>query len=161
MDQDNAPVVSSNAKSLCGKSWTAYFSIGLIALFVLPIAVSVAWQASWVAGIAVLVLVLAVIAYRVLVIRSFHLYYDDVGVWVYSGVLPWSKGVAGVKWRDLDEAVYFQTFWSWLFKSYSMRIGHRFTKSSELFLSHMARGHESVMEINGQHQELVRANALG
>lgn len=92
--------------------------------------------------------------------KSFHLYFDDVGVWVYSGVLPWNKGVAGVKWRDLDEAVYFQSMGSWLFKSYSIRIGLRFTKSSEILLSHWARGNEVVMEINGQHQALVRASAL-
>jgi len=49
---------------------------------------------------------------------------------------------------------------SWLFKSYSIRIGHRFTKSSEILLSHMMRGDESVMIINSRHQELVRANAL-
>lgn len=86
---------------------------------------------------------------------------DNVtGVWVYSGILPWNKGVAGVKWRDLDEAVYFQSMGSWLFKSYSVRIGHRFTKSSEILLSHWARGHEAAMAINGQHQDLVRANAL-
>lgn len=41
-------------------------------------------------------------------LRAVHLYCGDVGVWVYSGVLPWNKGVAGVKWRNLDEAVYFQ-----------------------------------------------------
>lgn len=28
--------------------------------------------------------------------------------WMICCVLPWNKGVAGVKWRDLDEAVYFQ-----------------------------------------------------
>jgi hypothetical protein len=113
-----------------------------------------------VAGIAVLIVSVAFVAYRVMVIRSYKLYYDDVGVWVYSGILPWKKGVLGVKWRDLDEALYYQTFWSWLFKSYSVRIGHRFTKSSEIFLTHMAQGNASAMAINSQHHELVRANAL-
>lgn len=53
-------------------------------------------------------------------------------IWVYSGVLPWSKGVAGIKWRDLDEAVYFQGPVSGALRSYCLRIGHRFTKSSEI-----------------------------
>lgn len=160
MDQDNAPSVSSDAVSLGGKSWTAYFGIALLAIIVIPIAVALAWRASLVLGLTVLFVALAILTYQVLEIRSHHLYYDDVGIWLFSGILPWKKGVVGVKWRDLDEAIYFQTFWSWLFKSYSMRIGHRFTKSSEILLSHMARGHESVMKINEQHQQLVRENAL-
>lgn len=160
MDQDNTSAITSNSKPLGGKSWTAYIGVGLAAFFLFLGAVPLAWSASWVAGLVVLVVSVLFVGYWVLVLRSYALYYDDVGVWVYSGVLPWNKGVAGVKWRDLDEAVYFQTLWSWLFKSYSMRIGHRFTKSSEIFLTHMARGHESVMEINSQHQELIRANSL-
>lgn len=161
MDQDNtASPSSSNIKTLGGKSWTAYVGTVLIGFVLFFMITPLAWRASWVAGIIAIICSLLFIAYKFLVLRSVHLYYDDVGIWVYSGVLPWNKGVNGVKWRDLDEAVYFQTIWSWLFKSYSMRIGHRFTKTSEVLLSHMARGHESVSEINSQHQELVRANAL-
>lgn len=160
MEQDNAPNVANDVISLGGKSWTAYFGIAVLAIIVLPIAVTLAWGASLVLGLIVMIIALAILTYQVLVIRSHHLYYDEVGIWLFSGILPWKKGVLGVKWRDLDEAIYFQTFWSWLFKSYSMRIGHRFTKESEIILSHMARGHESVMKINEKHQELVRANAL-
>ncbi|MBH9551977.1 hypothetical protein [Inhella gelatinilytica] len=161
MDQDNAPAMTGSVTRLGGKSWTAYVGTVLLALVLLPIAVWPAWQAHWAVGLGVLALVLAWVVYKVLTLRSFRLYYDDVGVWVYSGVLPWNRGVAGVKWRDLDEAVYFQTFWSWLFKSYRMRIAHRFTKSSEIVLSHMAHGNESVMAINGRHHEMVRGQALG
>lgn len=160
MEQDNAPNVGSDAVKLGGKSWTAYFGIALIAMIALPIAIALAWRASLGLGLVVLLVALAILTYQVLEIRSYQLYYDDVGIWLFSGILPWKKGVVGVKWRDLDEAIYFQTFWSWLFKSYSMRIGHRFTKESEIILSHMARGHESVMKINEKHQELVRSNLL-
>lgn len=161
MDQSNAAAISSTVKHLGGKSWTAYVGVGLVSLLLLLIAVPLAWTASWVAGLILLIAVLSFLIYRVLLLRSYKLYHDDIGVWVYSGVLPWNKGVAGVKWRDLDEAIYAQTLWSWLFKSYSMRIGHRFTKSSEIFLTHMAQGHESVMAINTQHQELIRAGTIG
>lgn len=159
-DQENTAAARSNVKHIGNKSWTAFIGITLAALLLFPILVIIAWSASGIAGLVVLVLSVLYVTYKVLVIRSYKLYQDDVGVWVYSGVLPWKKGVAGVKWRDLDEAVYFQTLWSWLFKSYSMRIGHRFTKSSEIFLSHMARGHNSVVEINSRHQELIRSGAL-
>jgi hypothetical protein len=161
MEQDYTATISPNARQLGGKAWTAYFGIGLIAILLFFVATPLAWITFWPAGVAVLIVAIVFVGYRFLVLRSYDLYYDDVGVWVYSGILPWKKGVAGIKWRDLDEAVYFQTFWSWLFKSYSVRIGHRFAKSSEILLTHMAHGHESAMEINAHHQELVRANALG
>lgn len=160
MDQDNSADPSSQTTSLGGKSWTAYVRIALIGLALLFLATPAVWSASVGAGIVVMLISLGFIAYNVLLLNSFHLYVDHGGVWVFSGILPWNKGVKGVKWRDLDEAVYFQSMGSWLFKSYSIRIGHRFTKSSEILLSHWARGHEAVMAINGQHLELVRANTL-
>lgn len=161
MDQTNSASVASEIESLGGKSWTAYVRVVLVGIVLFFIVTPLAWSASVTAGVVMLVASLVLVVYQFLFLRSFHLYFDDVGVWVYSGVLPWNKGVAGVKWRDLDEAVYFQSMGSWLFKSYSIRIGHRFTKSSEILLSHWARGHEAVMAINGQHQGLVRASALG
>lgn len=160
MEQEILAGNPSEVKNLGGKSWTAYIGLILLALFVLlPIAVF-SWSYSWMLGLAVSALVLAFIAYKALFTRSYSIYYDDIGIWVYSGILPWNKGVSGVKWRDLDETVYFQTFWSWLFKSYSIRIGHRFTKSSEIFLTHMHKGHDSAMEINARHHALVQAGTL-
>lgn len=160
MEQDNSAVASVNATQLPGKAWTAYIPIGLGVFFFLLMFVPLVWTVNALAGIALLTIVIVFIAYKILVVRRYSLYYDEVGVWVYSGVLPWTKGVRGVKWRDLDEAVYIPTFWSWMFKSYSIRVGHRFTKSSEIFLSHMKHGQQTVMSINEQHHELVRANAL-
>jgi hypothetical protein len=160
MDQNNGVNASADITSLGGKSWTAYVRVVLLGLVLLGLATPLAWAAATGAGILVLLASLGFLVYKVLLLNSYHLYMDDIGVWIFSGVFPWNKGVAGVKWRDLDEAVYFQSMGSWLFKSYSIRIGHRFTKSSEILLSHWARGHEAVMHINGQHQQRVRANAL-
>ena len=160
MDQDNSAGTQNEHTSLGGKSWTAYIRIALVAFFLLLIVTPLAWSTAAVFGLLVLVASISLLVYQFLTLRSFHLYFDDIGVWVYSGVLPWNKGVGGVKWRDLDEAVYFQSVGSWLFKSYSIRIGHRFTKSSEIVLSHWSRGHEAVMAINAEHQRLVRSGAL-
>ena len=134
MDQDNSATVPSEIASLGGKSWTAYIRVVLVGIVLFFIITPLAWSFSVIAGVVVLLVSLLFVVYQFLLLRSFHLYYDDVGVWVYSGVLPWNKGVAGVKWRDLDEALYFQSMGSWLFKSYTIRIGHRFTKSSEIVL---------------------------
>lgn len=160
MDQDNSATFPSEIASLGGKSWTAYVRVVFISIVLLFVVTPMAWSASVTFGVIALTTSLAFLVYQFLFLKSFHLYFDDAGVWVYSGVLPWNKGVSGVKWRDLDEATYFQSVGSWLFKSYSIRIGHRFTKSNEILLSHWARGHEAVMTINGTHQELVKANAL-
>lgn len=160
MDQDNSSSIPTDVTSLGGKSWTAYVGVvfaGLVLLLITPLA----WLASPFIGGLVLIINVLMVGYRLMVLKSYHLYFDDIGVWVYSGVLPWNKGVAGVKWRDLDEAVYFQSLGSWLFKSYSIRIGHRFTKSSEILLSDWRRGNEVAMQINEYHQRLVRSNALG
>ena len=160
MDQNNSEYVASEITSLGGKSWTAYVRVVLVGIVLLLVLTPLVWSTSAIAGVCLLLVSLGYVIYQVLFLKSFHLYLDDVGVWVNSGVLPWNKGVAGVKWRDLDGAVYFQSMGSWLFKSYSIRIGHRFTKTSEILLSHWAHGHEAAMAINGQHQELVRAGAL-
>jgi len=132
----------------------------MLGIFLLLLLTPAVFHTSILAGFVVLAVSAAFLTYNFMVLKSFHLYYDDIGIWIYSGVLPWKKGVSGVKWRDLDEAVYFPSLGSWVFKSYTIRIGHRFTKSSEILLSHWARGQDVVSQINGRHQELVRANAL-
>jgi hypothetical protein len=161
MDQEVETSTGQAVTTLGRKAWTAYVGISLIGFFLLFGAAPVAWHSSAVMGVVVLVLSLGFIAYRVLSLQSYHLYCDEVGIWIYSGILPWSKGVRGVKWRDLDGASYFTSMWSWMFKSYSLQIGHRFTKSSEILLSHIAHGDKAVSMINEQHQVLVRANTLG
>jgi len=102
---------------------------------------------SIIAGLYVLFML-----YNIIWLRTIKLFYDDQGIWLYRGILPWNKGSSGVKWRDLDEAVYFTGFFSWLFKSYKIKLGHRFTKANELMLPYMHRGNNAVLEINNQHK---------
>lgn len=159
MDQENTNITAKNVQELGGKSWTAYIWTGIVALILLAVS-AVAFVGNIFAGLIVLALCTLVIFLKYLSIKSHRLYMDDIGVWRSSGILPWTKGTSGVKWRDLDEAVFFKSMFSWMFKSYSIRIGHRFTKDSEVFLDHWDRGDQAVMAINARHQELVRANAL-
>jgi hypothetical protein len=145
---------------LGGKSWTAYVRPVVTSAVLLLVLVPLASMAAMTAGVVAFLVLAAFLAYQCLLLRSFYLYIDDLGVWVFSGILPWNKGIAGVKWRDLDEAVYVQSMTSWLFKSYTIRIGHRYTKTSEILLDHWVQGDQAVLAINIQHAELVRANAL-
>lgn len=160
MDQGNAVAVAGSVNMLARKSWTAYVRTALLGLFALGLVVPMAWRASVVVGLTTLLLAALILGYKILMIRSHRFYFDEMGVWLERGILPWNKGIVGVKWRDLDEAIFFQNLWSWLFKSYTVRVGHRFTRSNELVLPHMDRGHEAVMKVNSIHQELVRQNRL-
>jgi len=85
---------------------------------------------------------------------------DKNGVWVFRGALPWSKGFIGVKWRDLDKAVYYQSIMGWITKSYTIELTHRFTKTEEIKMYDTARGDEVVSLINGVHAELINSNSI-
>lgn len=107
-------------------------------------------------GCTISLIVIAFFTYRVLFLRSVQVYTDDIGVWLYRGILPWSKGTLGVKWRDLEDAVYYPNFVSWLFRSYTVRVGHRFTKTSEIVVADLSHGREAVEHINGVHREMLQ-----
>jgi hypothetical protein len=159
MEEDNATDIAAHGTLLCRKAWTAYVGITLFAV-VMVFMLRLAFVYSELAAAAVLLVSALIIIYKVMVIRSVQLYYDEVGVWLYSGVLPWAKGVQGVKWRDMDEATFVQSFWNWALRSYTIRVGHRFTKDSEIVLNHMARGKDAVALVNARHQALIRDGQL-
>lgn len=159
MEQDNSPVTQGQAVPLCHKAWTAYISC-LILVVLMIFVLRLAFNYSELAAAGVLAVSTLLIGYRILLIRSVQLYYDDVGVWVYSGILPWQRGVRGVKWRDMDEATYVTGFWSWLLRSYTVRVGHRFTREGEILLTKMARGKQAVTILNERHQQLIRSGRL-
>ena len=160
MEQDNASTPSAHAHVVGTKSWVAYFGTLVLAALLFFALLPIAFLWNEIAAGVVLVLSALVVGYRLLLLRSVQLYYDDVGVWAYSGILPWKKGVAGVKWRDMDEATFAPGFWSWVTQSYTVRIGHRFTKSGEIVLTNIGRGKAAVATLNACQQELLRTNAI-
>lgn len=153
-------------------SWVAYTSV--IATFVILVAAAsgTGWwvlnraqteQARHI-GITVSVLVLlfalATFVYKILFLKSVRLYTDETGVWLYRGILPWSRGYRGVKWRDIEDAMYYTGFFSWMLRSYTVRIGHRFTKKSEIIVSHLAKGNKAVEHINQLHQDVLKTERV-
>lgn len=149
------------AQRLGGKSWTGYAKATLVALFVGCVAtVFLNWQ-YWFVGTGTAAVGLLYLAHRILFLRSYRLHMDDIGIWVCSGYLPWSKGVRGIKWRDLDVAVYYPSFPSWLCCSYSLRIRHRYRRASEIHLTGMHKGNASTREINRVHEGKILARRLG
>ncbi len=160
MEEDNATRPSAQAHVVGVKSWVAYLGTMLLMVVLFGGALPLAFMVNPLVAAAVLVLSAMIVVYRILLIRSVQLYYDDVGVWMVSGILPWQKGMAGVKWRDMDEATFEQGFWSWITRSYTIRIGHRFTKASEIRLTNIARGKDAVGTLSAQHQGHIRAGSI-
>ena len=160
MEEDNATRSSPNAHVVGVKSWIAYVGLMVLAALLFGILLPLAFMWNEIAAALVMLVSAIIVGYRFLLLRSVQLYYDDVGVWVFSGVLPWKKGVAGVKWRDMDEATFEQGFWSWITGSYTIRIGHRFTKASEIRLTSIARGKDAVATLNAHQQGLIREGRI-
>ncbi len=148
------PCLPADIDQRFGKSWTAYASPTFGFLIMLFGSALMMGISPWVGAPAAL-LSLTLFVLRVLWVASVVLYTDQDGVWVYQGLFPWSRGVIGVNWRDAEDASYAPGFFSWMFNSYTVRIGHRFTKSSEIQLSHIANGSQAVVEINDAHRRAL------
>lgn len=155
MELDKA-AMTAQAHVIGVKSWLAYAGVAALAVVLFFVALPLAFLWNEIAAACVLAVSALIVAYQFLSVRSVQLYYDDVGVWVVSGVLPWKKGVAGVKWRDMDEATFVNGFVSWATRSYTVRIGHRFTRDSEIVLHHIAHGRKAVETVNALHQQKIR-----
>ena len=152
--------IASTAQVIGEKSWLAYAGVIALAAILFGMLLPAAFLLNEMAALAVLILSALLVAYEFLYVRSVQLYMDDLGVWVHAGVLPWKTGVKGVKWRDMDDATYFNGFTSWLTRSYTIRVGHRFTHRSEIVLTNIARGKQAVALLNARHQELIRSGAV-
>lgn len=159
MELDKA-ATTAQARVIGVKSWLAYAGVVALAVVLFAGALPLAFLWNEIAAAGVMAVSALLVAYRFLLVRSVQLYYDDVGVWVHAGVLPWKKGVSGVKWRDMDDATYVNGFVSWATRSYTVRIGHRFTRDSEIVLHNIARGRQAVETVNAIHQEMIRSGAI-
>lgn len=156
MAQEIQTTVASPEYEIIGKkSWTAYLPLFVVSLLViLLVAPLLALISQHLAALFILVITVHMMS-SVRALQSIYLYYNRTGVWVSYGFLPWNRGGYGVKWRDLEGAVYYTNFPSWIFKSYTVRISHRFTKTSEIYLTDMARGDLAVSRINELHSLLI------
>lgn len=163
MEEDIASGGGAHAHVVGVKSWVAYMKVVALAVLVFGVALPLAFQygdAGEIAAGVVMAIGALVVGYQFLSLRSVQLYYDEVGVWVFSGVLPWQKAVTGVKWRDMDEATFEQGFWSWLTRSYNVRIGHRFTKNSEIRLTQIANGKNAMTVLNAKQHDMIRDGSV-
>ena len=96
----------------------------------------------------VLALALAWTIYDFVYLQTTKLYFDRQGVWLAQGLLPWNKGVSGVRWDEIGDASFQMGFLSWACKSYRITVGHRYTTGAELSLNHVKNGDIAVQSIN-------------
>lgn len=129
---------------LARKSWVAFVRpVGLASALAIGGCAAVFERNAWVA-LAILAAGLAFAAMRFLELRSVVLFHDDDGVWIQSGIFPWTRGIRGMRFRDLDDPVIVQSFASWLLRSHSIVLRHRFTRDAELVLPDMADAARAV-----------------
>lgn len=141
---------------LSKSSWTAFVVPTLLYGFTLLVLGSILWNLGAMKMFTVFTLVVGGLwLLKLLSLNSRELYADDLGIWLQRGIFPWDKGVVGVKWRDLDEALYSQGFISWLAKSHTVFVQHRFTKANELILPNMDHGDRAAMRINELHSDQI------
>lgn len=135
-------------------SWVAFIQPFFVFLVLCLLSIFLVAVSDWLCLVGVIG-ALTLFIYHVLLLRTVVLFTNSQGVWMFRGLLPWNKGVTGVKWRDLEEATFFMGFFSWAFNSYSIRVGHRFTRASELFISHVRFGKDAVIHINETHMRML------
>lgn len=134
--------------------WTAYLPATAGLALLLPLTWAAA-HVNWLIAFGVLVIGGLLFLANVLHLYSIELYADYEGIWIKRGLFPWNRGVYGVKWRDVDEATYATGFVPWISGCYLVRIGHRFTKASEITLRHVYHGDQAVQLLNRLHVDLI------
>lgn len=148
---------------ISAKSWIAYVRplfLGLVVALVAGLVAFFGGPVGQMVAAALAALDLVFVGYRVALLRSFKVYQTPDGIWVTRGILPWNKGIYGMRWRDMEKATFETGFWSWLSRSYNIRIAHRFTRESEIRLQGVSRGREVTELINNRLAEMARAGTL-
>lgn len=58
--------------------------------------------------------------------RQCKAFVDKDGVWFYSGLFPWTRGIRGVRWENFDQAQFRPGMFSWMFCTYTVYLKDRY-----------------------------------
>ena len=149
VDSDQA----STGQTVVGLAWVAYLSLLPLAVLYLLLSAIASYilhrfALSWTVYAAVYLYFSASLMYQVLIRRSVKLVINANGVWMTRGVLPWKKSITGLQWRNIAIASYQNSFFTWLFGSYSVQLEERFTGRVAMVVSNIKNGKLAVSEIN-------------
>lgn len=73
---------------------------------------------------------------------------DEDGVWLVSGVFPWTRGMNGIRWREIGIALYRLGLFSWVFGAFTIHVKNRFDANLGLLVHHVRRGDEFISLVN-------------
>lgn len=139
--------VSSSAEIVCRKSWIAYArAMAFPAMMLLS-----AYPASLLEttlGFALGIVGAIGLLVEFAEVHSQFLFIDSAGVWEHSGIMPWAKGVRGLRWGDLQEMAFEMTAIGWLLNSHDLTMRHRYKASDGLCIDHVRNGHKAAERIN-------------
>jgi len=137
-----------NPQELSKKSIVAY----VVPMFIWFVAFTISLSGTLVFVIFIILIGVYTVAY----IRSYTLFMDDEGVWVFRGVFPWQKGIYGVKWGDFNEGVFFQNFASWALRSFTIEVKNRYKEEFEIMLRYMHNGDSAITKMNSKFMQKYR-----
>ncbi|WP_213992361.1 hypothetical protein [Sodalis sp. dw_96] len=133
-------------------SWVAYLRPWVLFVMLTAIGLLVSQSANAaniiLAGYVILFIAIVKLIYDLAWRRRFRFFYDQEGVWLVRGLLPWSRGRKGLSWLEIDEAVCDGGPFSWLTKSYGITISHHFSANRQLRITHIKHGDQAAAVIN-------------
>lgn len=135
--------------------WKIWLGAAIVVI-VLKLANVQDWYVAVLIGVAAFI---ATYLYRIAYNKSVVLYMDDSGVWIARGLLPWNRGVYGVKWRDIESILFRQGFTHWIMRSYPVVVVERFTQQKEIRLDHVWHGDRAVTAMNEKLMAMTKGMA--
>lgn len=141
---------SYSYKVIGQKSWLAYVGdlLSYFVLFILIILLDFYFNVNIKILVCLYALFLIMFVYSFMTTKSYKVAVNDEGVWLSYGILPWSKGGDGIRWRDMDMAFYHTNLISWLTNSYRISIKHKFTNSTDFSVSNIWAGKDVCNQIH-------------
>ena len=133
------------------EKYTRVFKVSIFAYIItnfIPLVIAVIAALFGGIGWIFAVIFLAIIVLNCLRLNAIKVWMDEVGINVYSGLLPWTRGINSIAWQDCGGAAYFRGFVSYMLKSYKISINHRFTNESNIVLYGIHEGDKLVTLIN-------------
>lgn len=128
-------------------SWVAY--VGLVVKVGLGIGLGyLLMPFNFVIGMLLISLCTVLGLYHVLQKMTVVIFADDNGVWCSRGLLPWQKGVTGVKWRDVNEGLTSVGLLPYITGAYRVVVTNRYTQTIEIAVNHTNGGHQFVAAVN-------------
>ena len=89
----------------------------------------------------ILLMILVILYHLLLIYQSSKklLIIDSEGVWYQEGIFPWTKVGSGLTWKNFERAWITQGFISWVTRSYTLNVYHRYNSDIRFRIQHMPR----------------------